>query len=530
MKYAKWKIVSAAFMTALLLNSFSFSASAGQRRIVYFFYNNPCASCREEDKIYDLFSDTFSTEEKQELNYELRAVNLFEPANKAFYEKICLAQNKDPDRTELPVLVAGNRWVSGYSGIRAQIRNIMEDPAWTSAQTAAQDIPQEDPADGSSGNRGTERQIFLETLQKTAGEYPKNAVLFTTTACSDCRKAENMLDQAGMAYCSLNVTEESNYQGFSELLTGKGIPEQNWKVPCLFYGNSVYTGTEEIRKALDQPDETAQENTAQQLLDEISDTGWKDMSGSGAKNVHDAAGTAVWLQMAGEGILVGLNPCMISMLIMLLSVLLTAGRSVLKTGLLYLAGKILTYAVLGFAIFEAFSLLTEEAVERGQRITSVLLALLFLILSVLYFMDAYHAGRMEFGKVRMQLPERFRRLEHTAVSKAGSVSGKILPLTAFLLGIGISVGEFFCSGQLYMASIIHLAGTQKTAWKNALPMFLFFSAGIMIPSLVLVIIISRTGKAERSALFFAEHEALIKTASGILFLIYAVSLVTQQMK
>jgi hypothetical protein len=285
-----------------------------------------------------------------------------------------------------------------------------------------------------------------------------------------------------------------------------------------------------IRKALDQPDETAQENTAQQLLDEISDTGWKDMSGSGAKNVNDAAGTAVWLQMAGEGILVGLNPCMISMLIMLLSVLLTAGRSVLKTGLLYLAGKILTYAVLGFAIFEAFSLLTEEAVERGQRITSVLLALLFLILSVLYFMDAYHAGRMEFGKVRMQLPERFRRLEHTAVSKAGSVSGKILPLTAFLLGIGISVGEFFCSGQLYMASIIHLAGTQKTAWKNALPMFLFFSAGIMIPSLVLVIIISRTGKAERSALFFAEHEALIKTASGILFLIYAVSLVTQQMK
>lgn len=530
MRSTMWKIVSAVFMMALILNCISVSVSAGQRRIVYFFYNNPCASCKEEDKIYDLFSDTFSTEEKQELNYELRAVNLFVPANKVFYEEICLAQKKDPDRTELPVLAAGDQWISGYSEIRARVRETMEDPSWTTAGTAVQNAGQKHISGETSGTDEAERQAFLQTLQKTADEYPQNAVLFITTACSDCKKAESMLDQADMAYCSLNVIEGSNYQGFSNLLTMRDIPEQDWKVPSLFCGDSLYTGTEEIRKALSKPDEIAGENTAQQLLDDISVSGWTDTAGSSPETARNAVSPAVWLQMAGEGILVGLNPCMISMLIMLLSVLLTAGRSALKTGLLYLAGKILTYAVLGMAIFQAFSLLTEETMERGQQITSVLLALLFLILSVLYFMDAYHAGRMEFGKVRMQLPERFRKLEHSAVSKAGSVSDKMLPLAAFLLGIGISVGEFFCSGQLYMASIIHLAGTQKTLRTNVWPMFLFFSAGIMIPSLILVLIISRTGKAEKSALFFAQHEAAIKAASGILFFIYAVSLVMQQMK
>ncbi len=132
---------------------------------------------------------------------------------------------------------------------------------------------------------------------------------------------------------------------------------------------------------------------------------------------------------------------------------------------------------------------------------------------------------MEFGKIRMQLPAKFRRAEHHAIQKIGSFSGAMLYPAALLLGILISVGEFFCAGQLYAASIISMAETQSILRSNVIASFILFTAGILIPSAALVIAASVTGSIERIAGFMARHEAWIKTASGALFLIFAVILV-----
>jgi glutaredoxin len=312
-------LVTFFIITVLLFIPFTY-VNASERRIVYFFYNNPCASCKEEDKIYDLYKKEFSEEERRSLNYELRAVNLFEPSDKKFYEEICTAQEKDADQVELPVLVAGSRWVSGYSEIADNVRDIMEDSSWSTAQTSGA-ADSETPED----IRG-----FEDKLSSISKDNSRNSILFVTTACSDCEEAKELLNEAVCAFTSLNIVEGNNYQGLSALLYAYGIDEKKWKVPCLFLGDAVCFGTEEIEKATGISEESVADyntDTAHILMEKLDE-----YEAEESDQAKPEKGPAPWCQLLAEGILVGLNPCMISMLIMLLSVLITAGKSVFMTG------------------------------------------------------------------------------------------------------------------------------------------------------------------------------------------------------
>ena len=44
----------------------------GKTRTAYFFFNNPCASCHEEDKIYEIFHEKFSEAERASLSKNVR--------------------------------------------------------------------------------------------------------------------------------------------------------------------------------------------------------------------------------------------------------------------------------------------------------------------------------------------------------------------------------------------------------------------------------------------------------------------------
>lgn len=69
----------------------------------------------------------------------------------------------------------------------------------------------------------------------------------------------------------------------------------------------------------------------------------------------EAVTAASLATLFGAGLLAGFNPCSISMLLMLFSILLTTRASVLKNGILYLVGKYVTYLGLGLGICFAAS-------------------------------------------------------------------------------------------------------------------------------------------------------------------------------
>lgn len=516
----------------------------GINRTAYFFFNNPCASCHEEDEIYEIFHETFPENERASLSVEIQTVNVFEPSERTRMEELLQAAGLDEKDIDLPALLAGNRVLSGYDSIRSGIRELLSDPDWTSPTAekmanGGQGASTDEAITGDTGSAadrsGTERDIGLQTsrhqelsalrdrLDGIAESAPDAAILFVTEACRDCEKAERLLDGAGIAYSAVSVADPSVYAGYTALMQQLEIPEKSWKVPALYIPSGVTFGAEGIRKNLQNRSITAAaaDGAAASLASALADA---KAAADGAALTGESGTLPTWYQLLGEGILVGCNPCSLSMLLMLLSVLASAGQSAGRTGVMYLIGKAAAYLGIGVVVFRAYTAVFSGVLGTMRTVLHWILAGLFLILAFFYFADAFHAARMDFGKIRMQLPAGLRRAEHRAIQKIGTVSGALLLPAALILGVLISVGEFFCAGQLYTASIISMAETQAVPDAEVWKAFSVFTLGIMIPSGLLVAAAARIGGAERIAGALARHEAWIKAATGLLFVIFAVLL------
>ena len=54
---------------------------------IWFFFENVCASCHEEDDFYDLFNRCVTAEEKASISYDIRTYNVFKSADEAVFEE-----------------------------------------------------------------------------------------------------------------------------------------------------------------------------------------------------------------------------------------------------------------------------------------------------------------------------------------------------------------------------------------------------------------------------------------------------------
>ena len=387
----KSRIFPVVILLLILTAGCGFPSRAAAPRTIYFFYNNPCASCHEEEKIYEIFQETFSDGERKKWNYDLQAYNTFEPSNEAVMDRILQKIGLARKDVTLPILIAGSKVISGYDAIRSEIRDVMSDTSWQSMAL-----------ENSASLEGPEKEAdfllsFRKRLENLNQAAPEQAVLIVTTACTDCEEAEKMLGKAKVPFIAWNVTDPEVYAGYQLLMQKREIDERNWKVPCLFYGNDLYLGASEIQAAIADGSITANGSvkTTAFLLSDLS---------AASASENKALSSPKWYQLLGEGVVVGLNPCSLSMLLMVLSVLASSGKKAGRTGFLFLVGKAAAYFGIGLAVFRAYGFLTSGALGETRQILRMALAAVFGVLAILYLLDAYHAYRMEFGKIRMQLP------------------------------------------------------------------------------------------------------------------------------
>lgn len=530
-----------AFLAALMLlaavRGESFCLRARETRIVYFFYDNPCASCHEDEKIYELFREEFSEEERAALHYELRAANVFERANYERYLRFCKAAGAEAGMAELPMLICGDIRLSGYDEIRKELRRVMEDPSWSTA------IPAEDGAAEPAG-ASPELQRFMAELGGMQ-EDGETAILFVTAACGDCQKAEELLRKyPELPVRTFSILEPGCSEALQLLLEGQ--PEGERQVPCLFLGESFFSGGDACRDALlawNEERQTAPSDSGT-FDPEASDSGTAEPGTSERGESETTAGILLrrirsrsaseeyltqsraadvpWYALLAQGVAVGLNPCSVSMLLMLFSVLLASGRSIVSSALMYLAGKFAAYVLLGVVLLRAAAMLTPVTAERAGRALGIALAAVFAVLAVMNLRDAYFAFRREFGRVRMQLPTGLRRAGHAAIRRLAGAERLMLLPAAFLLGLVVSTGEFFCAGQLYAASILSLARREDGFAAGGAAMLALYALGILLPSAGLTALIAATGRLGGASAFLAKHEAWIKLLTAALFLVYAV--------
>ena len=487
-----------------------------KEHILQFFFENVCASCHEEDEFYQLFNRCISKEEKQELSYEIRTYNVFQDADMQAYEKALAENGRSKADTELPVLLIDGKWISGYESIEKELHGVLLGESGSGEENDEQEERQKDEAENEHTTEKTDsvQAILQSDAWEVLSKKDTGILFFDTYSCTDCKEADEYLaglqDELEFGEIEINVSEGENLALFKELLQMSGRSDEEGKVPAVFAGDQMLLGKEEIQEKLEEVFGSGKA-TPEELKSSL-------MKLTGTEEIQ----TESIPVMFGAGLLAGFNPCSISMLLMLFSILLTGRASVLKNGILYLIGKYATYLGIGILFCVAAAQVDQQLLNKVGSAVGVAVTILFLAAAILNFLDFLNVRKMEYGKVRMQLPAKMRHFNHTLIKKAQNAEGVFLSLLVLGLGIAISIGEFFCTGQIYMASLLYLIKSADAQFVQLIFRLLVYVTAMSIPAVCILLVIYKTKKTQRVSEFMLEHMAAVKLLNAILFACYAV--------
>jgi cytochrome c biogenesis protein CcdA len=98
----------------------------------------------------------------------------------------------------------------------------------------------------------------------------------------------------------------------------------------------------------------------------------------------------------------------------------------------------------------------------------------------------------------------------------------ILTLASFTLGIVVSVGEFLCTGQIYLATIIMMIRNNPVFDLKTMEYFVLYGIALVTPLLVLCIILYKGREMFQVSEKMRENMPWIKLANALLFLLFGI--------
>jgi hypothetical protein len=226
------------------------------------------------------------------------------------------------------------------------------------------------------------------------------------------------------------------------------------------------------------------------------------------------------LGVAGAGLIDGINPCAISTLVFLVSVLngLKVGRKrMLAVGLVFCGASLATYTAIGFGLLNAFHAL--ESFGAVQRWFETVILILLFTLAALSFSDArrYHRSRCE-KDVAVRLPARLKqRINRT-------IRGRLLARSALpgamAAGVVVTALESVCTGQVYVPTLVLIVKAGYTGTR-VLAYLALYNTMFILP-LTIVVGLSYAGLTLQELLTWSRREVVVaKCLMGMLFLAMA---------
>lgn len=504
----RWSVFVACFFFLFLLPG---CAQEPQKIEVTYIHQNPCESCREFDTFVQWFQDEAVPEGLEE-EIEYREINLFQSGAETRFEQICREIGVDPTEQSFPMLVIGTEYLCGEEAIHAQ-----------AGQMLRQNLEGRESGGTASGQGNPGHAAPTAPALRDTAINPEDSVLlfFVTSACSDCAAAKEHLyslpeswtiQQNGETVCStLQILEQnvSTAEGFrlaQDCFAAYHVPQEEQAVPIVFYSGGYLAGAEAIR--------TQAEAVLQ--AGEALDFSFPDHVETEALSPASLPGFFL------AGLLGGVNPCSISMLLLLMSLLTVRRERTLLLGGTYLLSKLLTGLCIGLFFYSALQLLESSAFGVVQIVLRCFFAVLAFALAAGYFLDAWNARQQRYQKIRMQLPKRLRQWTQNRIAGVQKVSAALLVPAVFLVGVLVSAGEFLCTGQIYLASILYLMQTGGGLDGLKLAAFLCYLLGSIIPAAVLVVLIYRGRRVLGISEAIRKSLSAIKAATGLFFLLFGV--------
>ena len=458
--------------------------AAGEGQIELFVLA-PCESCHEEEKFRQEIADRFAKAGIENQDYTV--YNVYKESGSSHFEKTVGKYGLGITLTDLPAAVVdGVAYQGSYQEISEAVVNYLETGMAKENRKTASGFRVETVGDIA---RKQEKDTAFYREVSEIGEEDTTLVLFVTGACESCQKAEQYLQGSlpdkSFHLLIYNILDEENAVILRRLMKIYGVPESGQQVPLLFSRSSYLSGAEKIVNG-----------TAGMLESGEAQGSWKDI-------IEELAGEKESIKisksrLAVTGFFNGLNPCGISMLLMVLSILLMSKRSFYGGSFTYLAGKFFTYLFLGFTIGTLLGVIENTLFRTVQKGLELFFAVLAFIFGVFYLIDFIHVLKKEYGRTRFQLPERFRKWNHKMINRLTKIPGQFWYPALFLLGIVISAGEFLCTGQVYLASLLYMVEQNAGFNPELAGNLVIYLIAMCVPMVLLTVLVSR-GKSVMSA-------------------------------
>ncbi|MFH2019389.1 MAG: GAP family protein [bacterium] len=181
------------------------------------------------------------------------------------------------------------------------------------------------------------------------------------------------------------------------------------------------------------------------------------------------------------GLVDGVNPCAIGMMVMLLGYLLTFAKKperVLKTGLLYIGTVFVTYLVVGLGLY---SFVSQFDLSTGARILNMVVGGVLVVAGLIQFKDFLG---IEAGP--------HLRIPTSSKTKLISLIEKVNYPATVVLGILVTLLETPCSLPIYVgtAAILSQSGL---AFPLVVLYFLYYNLLFVLP-LIIVLVVLWKGK------------------------------------
>lgn len=350
-------------------------------------------------------------------------------------------------------------------------------------------------------------------------------VYFYTQGCVDCEAVSKFMDKMDDVYIvehngqqvkskisilKIDIGPDEGFETLYAFYDYYEVPEDRRFVPSIFIGDTHFMSAEEIERELIDAIESGKGLVEDSVTAESIDTSNTSISLSG----KSVAGVVV------TGLLNGLNPCSISMILFLFSLLLAKDVNVLKLGFAFILGKFITYVLLG-SVF--YNLLLTFNIDWLNSIIKVILIVLFLGLSLMNFLDFIAAKNENYGKIKMQLPAKLRKVNHKIIEKITSVKNqKKLLLMCFVIGVVISVGEFLCTGQIYLATIVYVLQNSEAFNIRSFMYLVLYSFMFTIPLIAITFAVHKSKSYFNLTELVRGKLHIIKLMNALFFLLFVV--------
>ncbi len=509
-----------------------------------YYQYNVCASCHPEDDFFAVVSDTISLI-KQEYPYEIAVYNTFRAEDKNRFEKRLQELGLKEADISLPALIMISEdsealvCLSGLDEIKEKLEDTLKQAAkpgqFVSSEAALESDEKTEAASLTENENQDQMQVsssdWKEQLREAASKDKSTdsvILYFSTASCTDCSEVKSLLKKMTdeqttkkpLVIHEFNIAEGDNVVLLQKLFTIYDVASDKQQVPIVFFSGGYLSGAKAVIQGLEQKwkdDELTGFNLENILSDDVS----------GQEENKDQASFKTYIGLAAAGFINGVNPCGASMLLMLLAAIAMSGRSVIKTGCAYLAGKFAAYCAMGMGLYKLFMAIGQDIFFNISNVLTWIFAAVFFILAILYLVDFVNVKRKQYGKIRMQLPTALRKWNHERIEKASKINAKWMIPAAVVLGIVISAGEFFCTGQVYLAAILYMMKMQQEMNLQTNAAFIVYVTAMCIPSFLIVLVIEKTKNVIRMSNKTLEWLPAIKLVTAIVFFIFAVFMLIQ---